>query len=82
MWKKAISIAMLGIATAIPVVAGGCASNQEQPNAVTGQPGMDPAAFDQYRNYHAEWEGKPWLNPRFQDQKHHYHPEWVGATGH
>jgi hypothetical protein len=82
MLKKAISIALLGIATTIPVVAGGCASSEEQPSAVTGQTGLDPNAYDRSGTYHPEWVGHPWLNPRFQDQKGHYHPEWVGASGH
>ena len=84
MLKKTITLAMLTIAAAIPVVAGGCASESDKPNAVTGQQavvGTDSAAYDQYGKYHAEWEGKPWLNPRYQDQKGHFHPDWVGAPG-
>jgi hypothetical protein len=81
MWKKALSVTVLGIATAIPVLAGGCASSSEQPNAVTGQPvsGQDPAAYDKFGNYHSEWEGKPYLNPRFIDDKQHFRADWVNS---
>lgn len=66
MWKKAFILTVLGIAPSIPLVAGGCASNSEQPNAVTGNVSNVPDS----------------QNPRYQDQKHHFHPEWIDAAGH
>jgi hypothetical protein len=85
MWKRTLTVAALTAGFSIPLLSAGCESNNEKPNAVTGQPvgtGMDPAAYDKYGVYHPEWEGKPQLNPRYQDQKGRYHPEWVGAPGH
>jgi hypothetical protein len=67
MWKRTLTLVVLGIAATIPLAAGGCASNSdEKPNAVTGNTSSVQNS----------------QNPRYLDQKGHYHPEWVGATGH
>jgi hypothetical protein len=83
MWKNTLAVAVLGLAGAGALISTGCASESEKPNAVTGvtgeqtSQGMDRAAYDQWGQYHSEWEGKPEMNPSFYDSKHHYHPEWV-----
>ncbi len=82
MLRNLVRITVLAVATAIPLVAGGCASDNSsnQPAQLTGS-GQDRAAYDKFGVYHPDYEGKPWANPRFQDQKGHYHPDWVNATG-
>lgn len=63
MLKKLLTVTVLAIATGTPLLAGGCASDNDK--GTYGLTGTDHQMTAQER-------------ARYTDQKGHYRPEWVG----
>ena len=66
MFKKLLSVTVLGMTIALPVLAGGCTSTTDK--GTYGLTGTDRQLTPQEK-------------ARYTDQKGHFHSEWVGEAG-